>query len=440
MRNGLLGALGVSLLSFLPALAEGPSLRTQAVIRAEQPAEPGVKAPDPPAAKAKASELQAPPVSSLSWALDEGAAGPRLWMTADYLLWWLRDMPLPVPLMTTGSAAEVPPGGIGQPNTLVVFGHTDLDYHSFSGLRIGAGAWLNAGQTVGIEGSYFLLERRSVAFATASDATGFPVIARPIINAVSGLNNVEVDAFPGNIAGGGSIIAEVRLQGWEINAVATALRSDTVRFDVLGGFRALDLNENLTITDVLLPLNVGSFTFLGAPVSPPSIVTDFDRFGTVNKFYGVQLGGRAEWQSNRWTLGVLGKLALGTNQQLVKIDGNSTLLVPGGGTFTVPGGVLAQLSNIGRHFNEELAVIPEIGIHVGVQLRPGIQATFGYTFLYWNQVVRPGDQIDLTVNRFLVPTDQLFGTGAGPARPALAEFRQSDFWAHGIQFGLEFQY
>ena len=57
----------------------------------------------------------------------------------------------------------------------------------------------------------------------------------------------------------------------------------------------------------------------------------------------------------------------------------------------------------------------------------------------WNDVVRPGNQIDRVVNPNIVPTDQDFGVAGGPRRPAPL-FNSSDFWAQGVNFGLHFRY
>src|SRR5262245_61953321 len=39
---------------------------------------------------------------------------PLLWIDAEYLLWWIKDGPLPVPLVTTGSGNDPQPGELGQ--------------------------------------------------------------------------------------------------------------------------------------------------------------------------------------------------------------------------------------------------------------------------------------------------------------------------------------
>jgi hypothetical protein len=50
-------------------------------------------------------------------------------------------------------------------------------------------------------------------------------------------------------------------------------------------------------------------------------------------------------------------------------------------------------------------------------------------------VARPGDQIDVALN----PLQLTPGPFIGPERPAF-EFRDSDFWAQGLNFGLEYTF
>ena len=86
------------------------------------------------------------------------------------------------------------------------------------------------------------------------------------------------------------------------------------------------------------------------------------------------------------------------------------------------GGVYAQPSNIGSYNRNELSAIPEVGVNVGCQLTAHLRALVGYSFLYIAEVVRPGDQIDRTVNL----TQQNAGGLVGAARPQFA-FNALDF-------------
>ena len=92
---------------------------------------------------------------------------------------------------------------------------------------------------------------------------------------------------------------------------------------------------------------------------------------------------------------------------------------------------------MGRYFREEFSVLPEGRINVSYQVTSYLEANVGYSILYWNNVVRPGNQIDRVVDQGQVPTDQSFGTAG--TRPAFV-FHNTDYWAQGINFGLTFRY
>ena len=84
------------------------------------------------------------------------------------------------------------------------------------------------------------------------------------------------------------------------------------------------------------------------------------------------------------------------------------------------GGILALPSNIGSYSRSVFGVIPEAGLTLGVQPINHVRLTAGYSFLYWNAVARPGDQIDPRVNRGAIPGDPTFGTaGRGRSQPGL---------------------
>ena len=65
----------------------------------------------------------------------------------------------------------------------------------------------------------------------------------------------------------------------------------------------------------------------------------------------------------------------------------------------------------------------------------GWRWTFGYTFLYWSGVARPGDQIQLDVNPSQFPPP----TRTVTARPDF-QLHTTDFWAQGLNFGLAYRY
>jgi hypothetical protein len=365
-----------------------------------------------------------------------GCAAPGLWVSGEYLLWWVKDGPLPVPLVTTGPPDSL--GVLGAHDTSVV-GGTNLDYHAFSGGRFTLGTWLNDCQHFGLESSGFFLEQRPAGFTAASTSTGVPLLARPLVNPLTGAETSELVADPGAFAGSIAVRATARLYGWESNALARLVRSEGFSLDLLAGYRYLRLDEGLDILQNSTLLPGGALAFDGATVLPPGAVAITDDFATRNTFHGGQLGARAAWDVGRLSLGLTGKVALGATHQVGRIAGSTTLEGTGAPPVTVPGGVLALSSNSGRLADDRFSVVPELGLQIGWRLTPHLRATAGFSLLYWTDVARPGDLLDRTVNPTLLPTSHAFGVAAGPAEPHSA-LGSADFWAQGASLGLELRF
>src|SRR5262249_14635228 len=142
------------------------------------------------------------------------------------------------------------------------------------------------------------------------------------------------------------------------------------------------------------------------------------RFSTRNQFYGGQIGTRAEVCRGPMFVDFSGKVAFGSTHQVVSIDGNTSLIESGVVTGTVPGGALALRTNIGRTAHDHFTVVPEVGVQVGCQVTDHVSLFVGYNFLYWSSVVRPGDQINRTVNANNLPSSLAFNQLGGPAEPS----------------------
>ena len=111
------------------------------------------------------------PECSPSWGdCDGGPSNGRVWINAEYLLWWIKNGPAPVPLVTTNPNSFAFYWGLNEPGTRVLFGgsNSDLDYHAFSGGRLTAGGWVDSESTLGTRVSGFLFESRPVNFAASS--------------------------------------------------------------------------------------------------------------------------------------------------------------------------------------------------------------------------------------------------------------------------------
>jgi hypothetical protein len=354
---------------------------------------------------------------------------------AEYLMWWVRNGEVAVPIVTTGSPTATIIGGVTQRGTTLLYGPTDIDYGHVNGLRLDGDFWLDHDRCLGLEAGYFLLERRSGGIAFNSNASGNPVLAQPLIDPRTGREFTEVIALPGLIAGGTAITTHARLQGGEFNLMTNVCSGDIVSLYLLAGFRVLLFDEDWQMFTGLTPLVDEFLTFVGQPIDRPSTLTTLDRFRAQNYFYGGQLGARIDFNVAGFDIGLVGKAALGGNQEILQIEGASSLITPTG-TTTVPGGVLALTSNIGRHVHDEFAFVPEVSLQVSYQPCDHVLVHVGYTYLYWLHVQRAGLAIDNTVTAALVPTDPFFGSGTG-TRPGV-HFQQTVFSAQGLSFGVTF--
>jgi hypothetical protein len=196
--------------------------------------------------------------------------------------------------------------------------------------------------------------------------------------------------------------------------------------DLLLGYRFLHLDEDLWVREDLNSL---------LPVAPAAFQIN-DRFDSENAFHGGEIGLLLESQGCRWSWEILAKVALGNSHEVVRIDGDTAITLYGVPS-PYPAGILAQRTNIGEYADDEFAVVPEVGITVGYQLTCRLRATFGYSFIYWNDVARPGEQIDLGLNPNLFPPEQV--PFSGPLRPAFT-FQHTDYWAQGLRFGVDYRW
>jgi hypothetical protein len=364
----------------------------------------------------------------------------RFWFSAGYLVSFMRNERLATPLATTGSLGDLHPAGLGQPGTAVLFGGDPVNFGAFSGVRLGAGVYCGDEQHWSLGWSGFYYFPNTVNYATRSDAAGNPIIARPIFDVVNGFERAFVDSLPGLASGGINIHMRSQLWGTEVNAGYHCCLCEGVRLGTLFGFRYMRLAEDLRISDALTPLQPNNIQFAGTFINPGDVLTDQDRFSTVNHFYGMQVGSQLHWEGERFFADAFGKLAFGATHQRVDING-ATALFPGGTGVPqiTPGGLLALPSNSGTHTRTTFGFVPEVGLDLGVRLTPHVRLSTGYSFLYWNQVMRPGDVINRAVNPSMVPSSNTFATPSGQTAPLFVS-SSSPFWINTFSFMLDITY
>ncbi len=454
MRKGLLWAVAALLAGSGLAVAEPPARMVPVpateppLFGADQAAKPAGKPAGAPTTALPADK--AAPVKPADPCVKDcpdpclpkccEVCGPpgRCWVSAEYLLWWIRPDNVP-PLVTTSPASSL--GILGQPGTRVLIGGDSLDDDPLHGGRFVVGTWLDCCQTKGIEIGYFFLSSRSTELAAGGNGQpGSPTIARPFFNVLTGRQDSELVNLPGVVGGNVIVNSDARLQGLTPNLICNLHCCGPVdccnphgyRVDLLVGPRIYHLEEDVTIRE---DLSVNPTI----PVLGGSRIRIRDTFDTENFFYGGFLGARAEVWRNRCFVNVTGGAALGNTHQRVRIDGTTAITPASGATVNRTGGLLTQQSNIGRYSRDEFSVIPELSVNVGYQVTHCLRAFVGYNLIYWTNVVRPGEQIDTGLNTTQLPTLGGQSTLVGPARPTF-RFNDTDFWAQGVSVGVQFRY
>jgi hypothetical protein len=324
---------------------------------------------------------------------------------------------------------------LGSPGTVVLYGGNGSDLKDFSGGRFTIGYWCCHCPDWGLEGSYFFLGKLNKTFDLGSN--GSTSLGRPIniVNSDSGAGppgeNVEQIALAPFTSGSVLVSTTSQLWGAEANLRYKWLCGPCWHVDFLTGFRYVDLQESINITENLSAMGLVPGAATGIVVS--------DRFGTHDQFYGGQIGWDAEVRWRRFFLDGTVKIAMGDMNEQVRIGGNTTFLLPGASPIAQNGGVLALASNIGTFSRNRFAVVPEVGLKVGIDICENLRIFAGYNFLYLSDVVRPGDQIDRRVNTNQLPTVFQGTHFVQPAFPTVL-LKTTDFWAQGLTAGLEFRY
>jgi hypothetical protein len=419
---------------------------------------PPVDAKEPiPAPKLKSaplpiSEPAAIPMDSV-FSQKRTANGNRIWVTGEYLMWWVKNGPTNVPLVTTApdaSAANMNPGNLGDPSTAVVFnGPLQYSNHFASGARLSLGGWFDCEGRIGLEASGFFLGHRTFSRQFTSDpGSGSPLLALPFNDMVNGTPSAFQVAAPVAVvpatgtAGSVAISSSTSLWGFDVNVPIGIIRNEKKSVDLLIGYRHANLQEELSIATSqtnLTPVAMGGagYFFLGAPAGDGTLTT-FDSFQTRNRFNGAQIGIHEIRPFGKFSAEMNLKVALGSTQNEVNVNGNSGFAPAGGSPMSAPGGVYSQFSNMGRFTQNHFSVIPEAEVKVNYCVTNRVSVFAGYNFLYWSQVVRPGNQIDPNIDIRQVPSNPAFtGTpGVAPHVPMAT----SEFWAQGINVGVCFKW
>lgn len=387
--------------------------------------------------------------------VDPVKTAPWFWFRADYLLWKIKDGPLPVLLVTTGDTPNGLPlaipmvilgpgnggGVLGNADTQPVFGLQTFEYDAFSGLRFEGGLWCDCDGNWSVQIGGFFTEESTERFDRASTANGAPLLARPFFDPVTGREGSVLISAPGAYDGSIRIRSHSRFSGAEANLRRGFAGGFTAPILLLAGFRYVNLDEDLTVFQQTKELDNGQATFAGAPVPKNAVINLFDSFSATNRFYGGQLGVAGNWQFGSFILGAAGKAAIGGTVADLNVAGVSRLDRSNLNLSSDVelGGVLAQPTNIHSVERTRFSFVGEVNVSLSYLICSCCRVSVGYDLLYWSDVVRPGNLVDRHINSDALVVSPSYGGGGAQGRPERRS-SWSDFWAQGFNLGLEVRY
>lgn len=454
MRRGMLWAVAAGALSWNLALAQAPAsgpsapppnmnlapqvqplfVQTSQIVAAPahwpagQPLPPAPAPGSPGFAPAPPAETLAPAAACASEACGSSHRPADFWGEAEYLYWWLKPVSLRVATLTTGSAADAVPGAIGQPHTQVLQGQEKFEFDGLSGVRVRFGFGLSQDKLSGVMAEGFLLENAVKRFGFIS-GPGTPATYLPYLDP-SGTPQALPFTVPNSIGGSSFAKGESRLWNVEGNVYCGCERDcgfAVLRGALLFGVRYLDLDDGITLRNRLFRI-----------ADPNAQAIGEDTFSTRNQFIGGQVGAKAEVQWGEWTFELVGKLAMGDTHQSSGVEGSPAISATGGssGASLLPGPLFALPTNTGMQRDDRFTFIPEVSARLRLDVSDYVSVSVGYTFLYWNGIVSPGEQMDPHVNVTQLPGRGPF-TGTNVPAP---QFERSNFFARGFTAGIEFRY
>jgi len=345
------------------------------------------------------------------------------WADFEYLLWWRRGRKFP-PLVTTEPNAGV------LPQATVLFGGTEVTEQARPGGRLDLGVWLDPCHRIGLGGHYVALGNSPVEFALTSQELGF--FARPFDDATTApptptalpvANDGAAPPTTGNLL----LQSDSDVQAGDVYFRWVLRRSCRLRFDLLAGYQYSRLDEYLSI-DTFTRTDLDNDLFQTREAR--------DVFDTENEYNAGHFGFDAEYRKGCWGLETLARFGFGNMHQRVTISGSSTFTDAENNVDTRASGLLAQsATNGGVHTQDEFAFMTDTGIKLNYYVRERFKLSIGYSLMYWSNVLRPGDQVNLNVDaRLLNPAPPLDAT-----EPSFA-FDTTKFYIEGLTLGMDFAF
>jgi hypothetical protein len=334
----------------------------------------------------------------------------RFWVELEFLLWWRESRFYP-PLVTGND-----PGIL--PDAAVLFGGGTVSEQARPGGRLQFGMWLDDCQCLGIGGRFVSIGEAKNRFELNSGDE--PFFARPFFDDASGQQEalvIDNMGTQGTTSGQIRVLTESEFLAADAFLRCLMMRTGNSRLDFLFGYQMGRLNESLLIE------SNSTSTSSTTAISSLSVR---DSFQTSNEFHGGHFGIHGRYQRGCWGLELMSKFGFGNMNQQANLSGATSPNRPNSGLLVQQG------SNAGLHTRDTFSYMHDTGIKLFYHPAERIKLSVGYSLMFFSSVLRPGDQIDTTVDsRFF-----------GPQPPADAvhpefNFNSTHFYAHGLNLGLE---
>ena len=351
-------------------------------------------------------------------------SGLGMWVRADYLIWYEKESNV-IPLVTSSTGFTANPQDLltlPAAETTLLFGGEDFSDNPLDGWRVEVGAWLDAAATSGIMGRYFDVSGKEIRFSRAPGDVNF--LGIPFFDPdIAGEDALDL-TIPNERTGRVDINLTGDVKGFEILGRRLGQTGSNYRIDWLYGYRHFSLDETLNLSAATLTT--------GGNIAPlDTLVEVNDRFDAESRFHGFDFGLTGHSHEGCWSLDFLLKVALGSMNKEVDINGSQRISVPGIDPVINVGGLFSQESNIGKNDESSFAVIPEFNVNLGYGITPNLDFTVGYTFLFVSNVVRVGNAIDRVVDPGLIADLDPINSN----RP-LVDLDGESYWLHGLNLGF----
>jgi len=318
------------------------------------------------------------------------AGDTNVWMKAELLLWFpqerhtpplgVRSAPGTVPLLSPVSPTAVPFGDSYGGGLVPGFRGDIGRYFADGAFGLGGRVWVLGDDNESLNyGGSGLNESLGVPFFnTNPDPLFFGE------NAVFIGFNDGVPRSQGSVA----VRSSLSIVAAEIYGRALLSESKNHRLEMLGGYSHFNIADDLNIRIQSIELPGGLQTVFN------------DSFNTRNEFHGGQIGSEISLKQGRWTASSLTKVHLGNMSQRVNVNGSTAQgILPAAPAVVADQGLFArgEVLELSGFKRDVFAFAPEMNLKLGYQFRDHVNFHVGYTFVYWNDVVLAGDQINRNV-------------------------------------------